>query len=84
MKSTIENQKNSPFPAFTVCPEPTGYKNDILLKHGIGDNYFKGKVNWKSNETGITGSELFDLVTYSLNEIVDNKLWIRSLLDDVR
>ena len=75
----IVEQKKAGFPAMTICPESNGYKEEILLEHGIETvkkyNY-KKDLNWSSNQTNITESELFNFATYNLDEIVQ-RIYIR-------
>ena len=79
ISTDIVAQSKAGFPALTICPESNGYKEQVLQEHGIESvkkyNY-KKDLNWSSNQTNVTESELFDLATYDLDEIV-KRFYIR-------
>jgi hypothetical protein len=79
ISSDILAQKDAEFPAMTVCPESNSYKEDVLLANGIeSDNRYNYKtdLNWSSNNTDITESELFLSATYNLDELV-KRIYVR-------
>ena len=74
VSTKIVKQAKAEFPAVTICPKSSGYKENILKENGIPSlkRYnFKYDLNWSSNNTKVSELELFDLVTYSLKELVD-------------
>ena len=79
ISSEIVDQKDAAFPAMTVCPVSNGYKEEVLEDNGIESikryNY-KTDLNWSSNDTSITESELFEKATYNLNELV-KRVYVR-------
>ena len=86
ISSEIVPQKEAGFPALTICPESNKYKEDVLLDHGIASDKrynYKTDLNWSSNQTGVTESELFHLATRNLSEIV-KRVYIRYFKADVR
>ena len=73
------DQSKAGFPALTICPESNGYKEQVLQEHGIESvkRYnWKVDLNWSSNQTNVTESQLFDVATYDLDEIV-KRFYIR-------
>jgi len=77
----IVNQEKAQFPAITICPISKGYKEDVLLDHGISprsayNDLRKGPGNWTSSKAGVSRSELFELVTYEPGEIV-KEIYVR-------
>ena len=86
ISSEIVPQKEAGFPALTICPESNKYKEDVLLAHGIASEKrynYKTDLNWSSNQTGVTESELFHLASRNLSEIV-KRVYIRYFKADVR
>ena len=79
VSTKIVHQALAEFPAFTICPEKNGYKEKILQLHGIQSvkryNY-KTNLNWSSNDSKTSESDLFDLATYSFKELV-KRVYIR-------
>ena len=73
ISSHIVTQEEAEFPAMTVCPESTKYKENILQEHGIatakGYNY-KVNLTWSSNQTDVGDDELFELATNRLDELL--------------
>ena len=72
------------FPAFTVCPT-TSYKENVLKENGIAsiDRYNnKYNLTWSSNDPSISNEQLFNMVTYDVEEIVES-VKIRLLEVDV-
>ena len=79
ISSDIVAQKEAEFPAMTVCPESTKYKENVLQEHGIatvkGYNY-KVNLTWSSNQTDVSDAELFELATNRFDEIL-KRFYIR-------
>ena len=73
ISSDIVAQEEAEFPAMTVCPESTKYKENVLQQHGIvtakGYNY-KVNLTWSSNQTDVSDAELFELATNRLDELL--------------
>ena len=73
ISSNIVAQEEAEFPAMTVCPESTKYKENVLQEHGIatakGYNY-KVNLTWSSNQTDVSDAELFELATNRLDELL--------------
>ena len=79
ISTDIVDQSKAGFPALTICPESNGYKEQVLQEHGIESvkRYnWKVDLNWSSNQTNVTESQLFDVATYDLDEIV-KRFYIR-------
>ena len=79
VSTKIVHQALAEFPAITICPEKNGYKEDVLQFHGIPSvkRYnSKTNLNWSSNDSEISETKLFDLVTYSFEELV-KRVYIR-------
>ena len=85
ISSEIVAQNQAEFPAMTVCPESNGYKEDVLLEHGIESvrRYnWKTDLNWTSQFSNTSEAELFELATYQFDELV-KRAYIRFFEADV-
>ena len=85
ISSGILPQNEAEFPAVTACPISNGYKEDVLKAHGIGEvkNYnWKTDLNWTSNQTDVTEDELFEMATYTSEELI-KRFYIRYFKADV-
>ena len=79
VSTKIVHQASAEFPAVTICPEKNGYKEDVLQFHGIEsvkEYNYNISLNWSSNDSETSESKLFDLVTYSLEDLV-KRVYIR-------
>ena len=79
VSTKIVHQASAEFPAITICPEKNGYKEDVLQFHGIEsvkEYNYNISLNWSSNDSETSESKLFDLVTYSLEDLV-KRVYIR-------
>ena len=79
VSTKIVEQASAEFPAITICPEKNGYKEDVLQFHGIPSvKRYNDKINlnWSSNYSETSESKLFDLVTYSFEELV-KRVYVR-------
>lgn len=79
-------QEDSEFPAITICKNPHGYKDTVLKSHGInGHNHYDGShkySQWSSNDSNIDENQLFDMATYTLDELLKSAT-VRSFKHDV-
>ncbi len=78
MSNMMVPQNRAYFPALTICPE-TGYKRHVLAEHGINktkeyNNLDTGNMTWWSKTSNISAMELFNEITYSLDEILEEVL----------
>ena len=74
VSTKIVKQAKAEFPAVTICPKSSGYKEEVLRENGIPSRKrynFKYNLNWSSNDTKVSELELFDLVTYNLQDLVE-------------
>ena len=65
---------NTPFLAFTVCPEyHTAYKNDILDLYNLTVDDYRYKSQWYpgKNITPKNAKEFFYNITYALDEVIE-------------
>ena len=73
VSTKIVKQAKAEFPAVTICPKSSGFKERILRENGIPSRKrynLKYNLNWSSNDTKVSEESLFDLVTYNLQELV--------------
>ena len=86
ISSEIVPQNEAGFPAMTICPETNKYNKTLLEQHGIASDKrynWKTDLNWSSNQTDVTESQLFLMATKNLNDIV-KRVYIRYFKADVR
>ena len=74
VSTKIVKQAKAEFPAVTICPKSSGFKEEILRENGIPSRKsynLKFNLNWSSNDTKVSEEALFDLITYNLQELVE-------------
>ena len=73
VSTKIVKQAKAEFPAVTICPKSSGFKENMLRENGIPSrkNYnLKYNLNWSSNDTNVSEQALFDMITFDLKELV--------------
>ena len=73
VSTKIVKQAKAEFPAVTICPKSSGYKEVILRENGISSRKrynLKYNLNWSSNNTNTSEHALFDMITLDLQELV--------------
>ena len=77
MSTHMAAQNKASFPAMTFCAVPYGYKDDVLLKHGIANKWVgycshtKGVMNWTSSNSSVSETKLFKIATFAIDELVE-------------
>ena len=71
----ILSTSESEFPAFTICPDYiVAYKSKILSQYDSNPNSMR-KIQFPKN-IDMSAKEFFELVTYSLEEILDSMTFV--------
>lgn len=86
MENSVLNQIDTEMPEFTFCPKDSGYKEDVLAKHGIKralDYYGNYNHSWQSLDPSVTPQELFLQSTYSLTDLI-KKIRVRTTRGEKR
>ena len=85
---SYEEFGNHGIPSFTICAYSdhlgpvSAYNHQQLREHGLSvDKYVKDGV-WWSNISGVTPEQLYENITWTINDLVDRGLFIQICTTD--